>query len=219
MALGLIALLCLLCIQSLCMMPSFDLRDARCVQHAKLTPDACPGAGRVGEAGAEDGVAGHEQPAAAAAGAGAGGRAGQRAAALGRRRRQQLAHGEAAHHHRLGPAPGLRAGLFWETLRGLLKCTHYRRAAVSLCESEARFPKACPIVRILQGYFLHSCLMSWRLPFLWGEANCLVHAQSATGLDGESITGDYISSIVGVRIATPLFGTGFNFCIGEPPAR
>lgn len=45
-----------------------------------------------------------------------------------------------------------------------------------------------------------------------------MHAQSATGLDGDSITGDYISSIVGVRIATPLFGTGFNFCIGEPPS-
>lgn len=39
----------------------------------------------------------------------------------------------------------------------------------------------------------------------------------ANPLDREVITGDFISQIVGVRIATPFFGTGFNFCIGEPP--
>ncbi|BDA41090.1 hypothetical protein COCOBI_01-7450 [Coccomyxa sp. Obi] len=37
--------------------------------------------------------------------------------------------------------------------------------------------------------------------------------QGASALDGEVITGDYISAVVGVRIATPFFGTGFNFCI------
>lgn len=37
----------------------------------------------------------------------------------------------------------------------------------------------------------------------------------ASPLDREVITGDFISQIVGVRIATPFFGTGFNFCIGE----
>jgi hypothetical protein len=37
----------------------------------------------------------------------------------------------------------------------------------------------------------------------------------ANPLDREVITGDFISQIVGVRIATPFFGTGFNFCIGE----
>ncbi len=37
---------------------------------------------------------------------------------------------------------------------------------------------------------------------------------STRGLDNEIITGDYISQIVGVKIATPFFGTGFNFCIG-----
>ncbi|CAK0783700.1 hypothetical protein CVIRNUC_006899 [Coccomyxa viridis] len=31
--------------------------------------------------------------------------------------------------------------------------------------------------------------------------------------DPEEATGDYLSGIVGVRIATPFFGTGFNFCI------
>ena len=39
----------------------------------------------------------------------------------------------------------------------------------------------------------------------------------ANPLDREIITGDFISQIVGVRIATPFFGTGFNFCIGEAP--
>ena len=39
----------------------------------------------------------------------------------------------------------------------------------------------------------------------------------ANPLDREVITGDFISQLVGVRIATPFFGTGFNFCIGEVP--
>ena len=37
---------------------------------------------------------------------------------------------------------------------------------------------------------------------------------STGGLDQDQITGDTISQIVGVRIATPFFGTGFNFCVG-----
>jgi len=39
--------------------------------------------------------------------------------------------------------------------------------------------------------------------------------QGTSALDGEVITGDYIGAVVGVRIATPFFGTGFNFCIGK----
>ena len=38
---------------------------------------------------------------------------------------------------------------------------------------------------------------------------------STSGLDQDQITGDTISQIVGVRIATPFFGTGFNFCVGR----
>ena len=30
----------------------------------------------------------------------------------------------------------------------------------------------------------------------------------------EQATGSYIGAIVGVRISTPIFGTGFNFCVG-----
>jgi hypothetical protein len=41
--------------------------------------------------------------------------------------------------------------------------------------------------------------------------------QGASPYDGEFITGDYIGAVVGVRIATPFFGTGFNFCIGKQP--
>ncbi|EIE26350.1 hypothetical protein COCSUDRAFT_58887 [Coccomyxa subellipsoidea C-169] len=37
--------------------------------------------------------------------------------------------------------------------------------------------------------------------------------QGTSALDGEVITGDYVGAVVGVRIATPFFGTGFNFCI------
>ncbi|KAK9836033.1 hypothetical protein WJX81_007709 [Elliptochloris bilobata] len=36
---------------------------------------------------------------------------------------------------------------------------------------------------------------------------------STKNLDNEIITGDNIGQIVGVKIATPFFGTGFNFCI------
>ena len=38
----------------------------------------------------------------------------------------------------------------------------------------------------------------------------------ASGGDSNQISGNYISTVVGVRIATPLFGTGFNFCVGVP---
>ena len=38
--------------------------------------------------------------------------------------------------------------------------------------------------------------------------------QGAQPLDQDLATGDFISQSVGVRIATPFFGTGFNFCIG-----
>jgi hypothetical protein len=31
----------------------------------------------------------------------------------------------------------------------------------------------------------------------------------------EEATGQYLSGIVGVRISTPIFGTGFNFCVGK----
>ena len=37
----------------------------------------------------------------------------------------------------------------------------------------------------------------------------------ATSLDNEASTGDYFSVLQGVRLATPLFGTGYNFCVGE----
>ena len=42
-----------------------------------------------------------------------------------------------------------------------------------------------------------------------------VSLQIPTIGDPEEATGDYLSGIVGVRIATPFFGTGFNFCIGK----
>lgn len=38
--------------------------------------------------------------------------------------------------------------------------------------------------------------------------------KGASPLDKEIVSGDFISQIVGVRIATPFFGTGFNFCVG-----
>ena len=40
---------------------------------------------------------------------------------------------------------------------------------------------------------------------------------STGALDQDQISGDTISQLVGVRIATPFFGTGFNFCVGERP--
>lgn len=39
--------------------------------------------------------------------------------------------------------------------------------------------------------------------------------QGAQPLDQELATGDFVSNSVGVRIATPFFGTGFNLCTGE----
>ncbi len=41
---------------------------------------------------------------------------------------------------------------------------------------------------------------------------------STSGLDQDQISGDTISQIVGVRISTPFFGTGFNFCVGRAPS-
>ena len=37
---------------------------------------------------------------------------------------------------------------------------------------------------------------------------------STSPLDQDQVSGDTISQLVGVRIATPFFGTGFNFCVG-----
>ena len=37
---------------------------------------------------------------------------------------------------------------------------------------------------------------------------------STSPLDQDLVSGDEISQLVGVRIATPFFGTGFNFCVG-----
>ena len=38
--------------------------------------------------------------------------------------------------------------------------------------------------------------------------------QVPTSGNPEQATGSYLAGIAGVRISTPLFGTGFNFCIG-----
>ena len=43
-------------------------------------------------------------------------------------------------------------------------------------------------------------------------------ASAYSGQDGLRPAGSYISSVVGVRVATPFFGTGFNACIGAPAA-
>ena len=40
---------------------------------------------------------------------------------------------------------------------------------------------------------------------------------ASSPLDGPSVAGSVISLVTGVRIATPFFGTGFNFCVGKPP--
>lgn len=40
---------------------------------------------------------------------------------------------------------------------------------------------------------------------------------ATTPFDGPSVSGAEISLIVGTRIATPFFGTGFNFCVGALP--
>ncbi len=37
---------------------------------------------------------------------------------------------------------------------------------------------------------------------------------ATTPFDGPSVSGSEISLILGTRIATPFFGTGFNFCVG-----
>ncbi len=42
----------------------------------------------------------------------------------------------------------------------------------------------------------------------------VVSADPYTGTDNVVATGSYISSVLGVRLSTPLFGTGFNTCIG-----
>ena len=41
---------------------------------------------------------------------------------------------------------------------------------------------------------------------------------ASSPLDGPSVAGSVISLVTGVRIATPFFGTGFNFCVGEYPS-
>lgn len=48
----------------------------------------------------------------------------------------------------------------------------------------------------------------------------VVDPQDVAGADplaqGVGVSGTYLSFQVGARVATPLFGTGFNFCIGAP---
>ena len=46
----------------------------------------------------------------------------------------------------------------------------------------------------------------------------VVSADPYTGTDNVVATGSYISSVLGVRLSTPLFGTGFNTCIGARTA-
>ena len=46
----------------------------------------------------------------------------------------------------------------------------------------------------------------------------VVSADPYTGTDNVVATGSYISSVLGVRLSTPLFGTGFNACIGARAA-
>ena len=38
---------------------------------------------------------------------------------------------------------------------------------------------------------------------------------ASSPLDGPTVSGSEISMVVGTRISTPFFGTGFNFCVGE----
>ena len=40
---------------------------------------------------------------------------------------------------------------------------------------------------------------------------------ASSPLDGPTVSGSEISLVVGTRIATPFFGTGFNFCVGVHP--
>ena len=62
--------------------------------------------------------------------------------------------------------------------------------------------------RSVTGAIVLDCCVRLDLSFYWP-------VQGTSALDGEVITGDYIGAVVGVRIATPFFGTGFNLCIGE----
>ena len=41
---------------------------------------------------------------------------------------------------------------------------------------------------------------------------------ASSPLDGPTVSGSEISMVVGTRISTPFFGTGFNFCVGERPS-
>ena len=53
--------------------------------------------------------------------------------------------------------------------------------------------------------------MKWRI---WTQDHH--HAmQVPTVGDNEEAQGDDLAGIVGVRISTPIFGTGFNFCVGK----
>lgn len=40
---------------------------------------------------------------------------------------------------------------------------------------------------------------------------------ASSPLDGISVSGSQVSLVVGTRISTPFFGTGFNFCVGAAP--
>ena len=42
----------------------------------------------------------------------------------------------------------------------------------------------------------------------------MASAEPYSGQDGLRPAGTFISSVIGVRVATPFFGTGFNACIG-----
>ena len=57
------------------------------------------------------------------------------------------------------------------------------------------------------------------------DRGCAVRAQDSvvsadpyTGTNDVVASGSYISSVLGVRLSTPLFGTGFNTCIGARAA-
>ena len=42
----------------------------------------------------------------------------------------------------------------------------------------------------------------------------ITREEPASGVDDTTYSGAYSSSALGVRMSTPLFGTGFNACIG-----
>lgn len=50
------------------------------------------------------------------------------------------------------------------------------------------------------------------------QDTAIASADPYSGQDGLRPAGSFISSVVGVRVATPFFGTGFNACIGAPAA-